>query len=403
MRLINTETLTFRDFFESQIPSYAILSHRWGEREVTYKEFKKRTMPACSGLVKIEKFCRLAAERGFEWCWIDTCCIDKRSSAELTEAINSMFRWYASSSECYVYLSDVTFNTDELPQIEVGDTLEKISEEQDEMRERFCRSSWFRRGWTLQELLAPRKEKTIFFDASWHIIAALPQLAMSVSRATGIRKHFLDEGDGIQAHRSRSVSPPCIAEKMSWASRRVTSIGEDMAYCLLGLFSVNMPLLYGEGEENAFFRLQVEIMKASDDESLFAWTSSQPYSGMLAARPSFFANSRGIRHGLKNTVTRPPYMMTNKGLEFAIPKVFLCLDRQDFPCFLSVTTEDGKWNVIGVHLRRNGNEIYRVNCGKLELDPKIIPMVIGALAAFYFFEFLKNTQVVHIRSPIEPA
>ena len=91
--------------------------------------------------------------------------------------------------------------------------------------------------------------------------------------------------------------------------------------------------------------------------------------------------------------------MTSKGLEFAIPKVFLCLDRQDFPCFLNVTTEDGRWNVIGVHLRRDGNEIYRVNCHKLELDAVIIPTDNQSFSSFSFFEFLKNTQVVYIRSP----
>ena len=255
-------------------------------------------MPACSGLVKIERSYRLAKERGFEWCWIDTCCIDKRSIAELTKAINSMFRWYASSSECYVYLSDVTFNMDEPFQIQIGDKPEKFPEYQYEMRVRFCRSLLFSRGWTLQELLAPQKERIIFFDSLWHKIVALPQLRTLVSRATGIREKFLYEGEGPQAHRPRWEDPPCIAEKMSWASGRVTGVGEDMAYCLLGLFIVNMPLLYAEGAENAFFRLQVEIMKASDDESLFAWTFDQPCSGMLAAQPSFFAHSGGIRHGL---------------------------------------------------------------------------------------------------------
>lgn len=117
MRLLNTVTFQFKTFFDYSIPNYAILSHRWGnqEEEVSHKQLRKNLVPPDSpGLVKIQNFCRLAAERGFPWAWIDTCCIDKRSSAELSQAINSMYKWYELSAECYVYLADVEFSVGEL-------------------------------------------------------------------------------------------------------------------------------------------------------------------------------------------------------------------------------------------------------------------------------------------------
>ena len=104
MRLLHTKTLQLEEFFDSQIPQYAILSHRWGDNEVTFKAMRKGTTQQGSGLAKIENFCRLAAARGFDWAWIDTCCIDKQSSAELSEAINAMFKWYERSGACYVIL-----------------------------------------------------------------------------------------------------------------------------------------------------------------------------------------------------------------------------------------------------------------------------------------------------------
>jgi hypothetical protein len=136
MRLLNTTTLEFREFPDLPDEPYAILSHRWGSEEVTFKEYRKSraTVQNRAGYKKIVEFCHIAKQRGFSYAWIDTCCIDKRSSAELSEAINSMYRWYEMSMECYVFLEDY----------------------RPEEPRSFPTCEWFRRGWTLQELIAPR-------------------------------------------------------------------------------------------------------------------------------------------------------------------------------------------------------------------------------------------------------
>lgn len=229
-----------------------------------------------------------------------------------------MFKWYARSSVCYIYLTDFKFPVH--PQ--------HLGSEHDirawyhciwpTMSPIFKASAWFRRGWTLQELLAPKSSHISFLDVNWTLIGHLSDLLEDVSAATGIAKLFLTEMRFQDPRRQRNVS---IARIMSWASRRITSREEDVAYCLLGLFNVHMPLLYGEGATKAFYRLQIEIMKESDDESLFAWTSNREVSGLLAHSPACFANSENIlSFGPGN---RPPYSMTHKGLAFSQPRLQL--------------------------------------------------------------------------------
>ncbi|KAH7364549.1 hypothetical protein BKA65DRAFT_371585, partial [Rhexocercosporidium sp. MPI-PUGE-AT-0058] len=174
-----------------------------------------------------------ALSDGWEWVWIDSCCIDKTSSAELSEAINSMFRWYREAQVCYAYLSDVPGGSD--------------WETRQQSNSAFRKSQWFTRGWTLQELLAP--EMVVFFDADWEDIGTKNSMQALLSSITGI-DNFKD------------YALACIAKKMSWASNRETTREEDKAYCLMGLFAVNMPPLYGEGMA-AFYRLQIEILKTT--------------------------------------------------------------------------------------------------------------------------------------------
>ena len=301
MRLLHSSTLQFKEFYETQIPEYAILSHRWGDDEVTYQDWQCGRKKKSSGYLKILKCCELAASDGLSWAWVDTCCIDKASSAELTEAINSMFRWYRDAQMCYAYLRDV-------PPIDYSIKGKEY--------DGFVRSKWFSRGWTLQELIAP---KTVnFLDQEWRFIGDKNRLRKEISAATGIAV------DDILCDQSR-LSRLSVATKMSWASKRHTTRSEDMAYCLMGLFDVNMPLLYGEGH-NAFLRLQMEIINASDDESIFAWTAklvnenlpSRDMCGILAPWPMCFRNSGDIRNGgyLKMEPERAPYAVTNKGLQF---------------------------------------------------------------------------------------
>ena len=193
--------------------------------------------------VKIRNFLIHAEKHGFEWAWADTCCIDKTSSAELTEAINSMFRYYALSTICYVYLGDVS-NGD--------DVSAKASE--------FSRSRWHQRGWTLQELLAPKT--VLFMSCDWVYLGDKYYLAPALKEITSVPESILRS--------EQDITDASVAARMSWASRRQTTRVEDEAYCLFGLFGINMPTLYGEGR-NAFYRLQEEIMRTSVDTSLFVW------------------------------------------------------------------------------------------------------------------------------------
>lgn len=320
MRLINTATLEFREFFDRDIPRYAILSHRWGSDEVSFQDFEKGLRQSREGFAKIDNCCDLALSHNNEWAWVDTCCIDKKSSAELTEAINSMYNWYKRASVCYVYLNDVKWKKD-TPELRQA-SMESIRE-----------SSWFTRGWTLQELLAP--QVVYFFDQDWQYIGTKDGLAYEISEITGIDTQYLlpnaekkldvpcTKAADCPGHPPKiklmttGKWEPSIATKMSWVSKRQTSRIEDMAYCLLGIFDVNMPLLYGEGRK-AFMRLQYEIIKQTNDDSIFAWTADQTTTGMLAYWPTNFANSRYVHERAPSRTYRGPYAMTNQGLNLPI-------------------------------------------------------------------------------------
>ncbi|KAJ8129864.1 hypothetical protein O1611_g3766 [Lasiodiplodia mahajangana] len=270
MWLINVESMELEEFTPPNLPAYAILSHTWGEEEVTFQEFGNLKLAEKKvGFKKIEKTCELAVAKSIRYVWVDTCCIDKSSSAELSEAINSMFDWYRKSAVCFAYLSD----------LELGSSTLWLNESAG----RVCR--WFKRGWTLQELLAPAKLE--FYDRAWNFkgLKTDPPVTRELLTITGIRSRevFLN---------SDLIRGIAVAERMSWASKRQTKRLEDLAYCLLGIFQVNMPLLYGEGIR-AFQRLQEEIMKTSTDMSLFCWISKpgeSRYRGLLARHPDEFAS-----------------------------------------------------------------------------------------------------------------
>jgi hypothetical protein len=169
-----------------------------------------------------------------------------------------MFRWYGDSEVCYAFLSDV--DADEPPSAEYSS---------------FSMSRWFTRGWTLQELIAPGV--VYFYGAGWKQIGSRETLLDIVVEITKISAMYFLTGD---------LSKFPAAQKMSWAAGRDTTRVEDMAYCLLGIFGITMPLLYGEGER-AFLRLQEEILRQSEDDSLF----SHSYYDLLAPSHSFFGDS----------------------------------------------------------------------------------------------------------------
>ncbi|RYC58609.1 hypothetical protein CHU98_g7595 [Xylaria longipes] len=220
MRLLRTDTLALEEFFDENVPAYAILSHTWGADELSLQDLQRWQVSKSSrsedqsstttgdvavkaGFVKVRKAATFAAERRFAYLWVDTCCIDKTSSAEL----------------------------------------------------RTSGSRWFTRGWTLQELIAPRA--LLFLARDWSVLGNKrnnPALIDVVANITGVPVTVL-----LGKARPGNIS---VASRLQWASERQTTRAEDIAYCLLGIFDVNMPLLYGEGQR-AFVRLQEAILKST--------------------------------------------------------------------------------------------------------------------------------------------
>lgn len=229
-----------RLFADNDIPSYAILSHRWEEdsQEVTYPDLMNDVGMHKTGYRKI-RFCgEQARNDGLQYFWVDSCCIDKSSSAELSEAINSMFRWYQNAAKCYVYLSDVSAG-------------EHNRASQHTWENTFMRSEWFTRGWTLQELLAPRQVE--FFSQECKRLGNKDSLQQQIHETTGIAAEAL-QGD---------LSQFSDDDRISWAQNRDTSREEDQAYCLVGLLDISLPVIYGEGKRKALDRLRDAIDKRS--------------------------------------------------------------------------------------------------------------------------------------------
>ncbi|KAK3216129.1 hypothetical protein GRF29_8g2258948 [Pseudopithomyces chartarum] len=249
MRLLqrnNDGRYTLTEFIGDAIPHYAILSHTWGtdHDEVTLVDLEKDTNMAKAGYKKLQFCADQAAKDDLRYFWIDTCCIDKTSSAELTEAINSMFKWYRKATRCYVYLSDVSISS--------PSTAEPVRQD---WYPAFQQSRWFTRGWTLQELLAPMSVE--FFSVEGGRLGYKHTLVQELNSITGVNAEALQ---GIP------LDQFSVDERMSWVGRRQTKREEDMVYSLLGIFEVYMPLIYGEGRENALARLKKEIEARSSEE-----------------------------------------------------------------------------------------------------------------------------------------
>ena len=347
MRLLDARTFELVDFSPDQIPRYAILSHTWGEGEVLFKDFERGAHIDRPAWSKIQIACRQALKNDLDYVWIDTCCIDKSSSAELSEAINSMYTWYREAEICITYLSDVS------------GTVEATKEESD-----FRNSRWFTRGWTLQELLAP--QHLIFFAQDWTLLGDKQTLATVIRSTTAIESDFLLN--------LRSIHLASVAQRMSWAAHRKTTRPEDVAYCLLGIFSVAMPLLYGEGKDKAFLRLQEEILKQSYDDSLFAWTAPQAapedHYGLFSKSPSWFATSQPI---IAHEVWRDlmPRSVVNQGVSLILdlqrvgrtPGLYLAR----LNCSIPSMDNDGRVLAIYVNnIFRQTNQFMRIKASKLD-------------------------------------
>jgi hypothetical protein len=245
LQLQRASNFSLVEFLGNNIPPYGILSHTWGpsNEEVTYQDLLYGTGEGKSGYRKLT-FCKeQAAKDGLYYFWIDTCCINKDSSAELSEAINSMFRWYHEAVKCYVFLSDVSTASSAGSSVPFPQS-----------RVTFAESRWFTRGWTLQELLAPACVE--FFSLEGDLLANKHSRVQYISEITNI---------ATEALIGKSMSHFSIEERMAWASRRETTREEDMVYSLFGVFDVHMPLIYGEGREKALKRLHKEIGESSGD------------------------------------------------------------------------------------------------------------------------------------------
>ncbi|KAK4206525.1 heterokaryon incompatibility protein-domain-containing protein [Rhypophila decipiens] len=320
------------------IPPYAILSHTWDSNsEISFKELENPDKATYSkaGFLKIQKSVRLAVDRdGLDHCWVDTCCIDKSSSAELSEAINSMFRWYARAAICYVYLSDL----EPLQRkVQVAD-LEQ------------CR--WFTRGWTLQELVAPGH--IVFFDKEWNEVGDKHGLSEQLSAITGVPAELL--------RRETDVSEYSVAKRLSWASKRQTTRDEDIAYCLLGLFDVNMVLLYGEGRKKAFRRLQRACIEQEGDPSIFCWRSddeTQDYAPILADDPSQFRDCGAVSVMLEDTIYRN-MTISPRGITKTVSWIHLPMHQDDgYLCIFDIhCTDDVTGERMGVCVRKIAGGTY---------------------------------------------
>lgn len=306
MRLLLTKTGGFKWIDNPEAVSYAILSHTWSSSgEDSYADLlalqadvhaareaerhglsphSDPPLPENEVLLRASPKIRFACERalaeGYELIWIDSACIDKTHSVELSEAINSMFQWYRYAAVCYAFLVDVTAEHDP------GAT-----------GSQFRRSRWFTRGWTLQELIAPRA--VFFYSKEWEMLGGKDSLACVIQEITGI--------DTKTLLHQQPLSATSVACRMSWAAKRVTTRKEDEAYALMGIFDIHMPTIYGEGRL-AFFRLQEEILKTIPDQSLFAWESKggawatdfhhkddEYPRTLLAASPADFTQSGRVR------------------------------------------------------------------------------------------------------------
>ncbi|KAI0908774.1 heterokaryon incompatibility protein-domain-containing protein [Ustulina deusta] len=420
MWLINTST--HRLVFHANEPTdkYLILSHTWEEEEVTFQDFQDLDFARTKkGFSKIEETCRLAREISLGWAWIDTCCIDKTSSAELSEAINSMFRWYHNSAICAAYLSDLPPHDGHAPSrgqmtrgapgedleeplkenffssvdesgLEFGGEWDGSSEgdpdsggdpdnellsefEKELLKEHkssdktswakveFPKCRWFTRGWTLQELLAPNNVK--FYDKQWNFLGNKISLRDLLSEITNI--------DSLALTKSRPLRDYSVAARMSWSSERVTTRPEDQAYCLLGIFGVYMPLIYGEGT-HAFARLQEEICRTTNDLSLFAWTSQQialhDHHGLFAQSPADFWDCHRIERFSLSRRRDSDLTVTNNGLIFnkaliyseGRSRIVLMLD-----CFSSEPGMTQNPMPIGIFIRQIGGQFCRKSAWEL--------------------------------------
>jgi hypothetical protein len=240
-----------------------LLSHRWEETEVLLHDIQDKAvyeLNEIGGIVKLQSFCKIAHNAGYLWAWMDTCCIDKSSNVELQESVNSMFVWYRHSALTIVYLCDVP------PSSPPG---------------ALARSAWNKRGWTFQEFVAPKV--VIFYRKDWSLY--LDDHSPNHKKSPEIMKE-LEDATCIDARALMSFRPGMsnARQRLQWASSRITTLQEDIAYSLFGIFGVHLPVIYGEKKQNALGRLLQEIVARSGDITVLDWVGqSSEFNSCLPA------------------------------------------------------------------------------------------------------------------------
>ncbi|KAK8859634.1 heterokaryon incompatibility protein-domain-containing protein [Apiospora arundinis] len=374
MRLLHTTTFELHSGDQATFKrqGYAILSHRWiGEDEVTFAQIGALASKLRNGgedvtkvpqLDKIRGACEVARQQNLQWMWIDNCCINKTSAVEETESINSMFKWYRDAKVCITYLFDVKRGPswrDDDPKnalVTGKDGAKTVPDVFRSINDSNKPSEWFSRGWTLQELLAPRYMQ--FYDTDWAPLGTKAELADDISAVTGIAARYLTGHTPMQS--------ACIAVKMSWMANRKTTREEDIAYSMLGIFDKYLVPQYGEGGARAFVRLQHALLEFSADESLFAWSMPHPNAGaeyrlstavhnkadqwaeaewgLLAPTPKWFQDGGSLTIQDHLPTTKPPHInrpnekwrMTQSGLQISMRP--LLKENLVVPLTLAVTT-----------------------------------------------------------------
>jgi tetratricopeptide (TPR) repeat protein len=260
MRLLHFDApdrLVLTDFRSKPIPPYAILSHRWSDSETLIEDIRNGSYKEKEeGYQKLQFCAQQAAKDGLQYFWIDTCCIDRWDNNERSKAINSMFKWYQNAARCYVFLSDVSVSS------------AKDASQRSSWEASFRGSDWFTRGWTLQELIAPVSVE--FFSCEGWRIGDKKSLDQLVHDRTGIP---------VAALHNCSLDRFSASERMRWVANRITTEEEDMVYCLLGLLGISLPITYGEGQESARRRLQVELDATGSVPSIIPFLQNESFVG----------------------------------------------------------------------------------------------------------------------------
>lgn len=422
MRFLNTvtfEIISDDDLDYRADPRYAILSHRWVGAEITFQTLRPADLMDLSldtpQLNKIRGACARATQEtpALKWLWDDTCCIDKTNAVEEARSINSMFAWYANATVCYAYLHDVVWSTPGLQMFKSQDPKRK---------QHGLESEWFDRGWTLQELLAPRVVE--FYDRDWKPMGTKNDLASVLQGVTGIGKKFLT-GES-------KIHQASVATRMSWMAGRTTKEMEDIAYSMIGIFGITMTPQHGEGMKS-FIRLQKTIMESSADESIFAWTTpangltcfrrfdrtpefSPQAWGMLAPSPDCFKNSGDVIVIPEKIITRlnGGYRWSQRGVHFDLAgmpvsetKNVLGITRSEISLALNCWRYDrnGTLLTIVLELGKTNNGWCRKQCHILGQKRNAKPStnrLIGIDQLIIKPVIMVQPELIRVRSPSLP-